>query len=325
MRSWMAARSASLRRPRPTADWFVTTTTGAPMRLISRRPSSASGRNSNSAQDLTWSGRRRLITPSRSRKTAASVIQKAIPDGGGDRVLEHEMAVLDDAVVVVLNVNADVYLMPEPAAVAADEPDRDGPSLACGVDSLQHVGRVAARADGNHEIPGIHQAADRLGEDVVVRGVVRPGGQERDVVGERRDPQPRPAFDDGGLRQVAGEVGCRGGAAAVAEEVDVPVLAVGGADGVDDSGHVGHRDAAERSSDRLDVLFEHGCLRRSSDQLAGTLSKRRRARAPTYRPAARRPRRRTASAGRPKRSVSASSSPRPMATSPDRVMAARAV
>src|SRR6266536_3384952 len=82
MCAWMSSSVPQLTRPRAMTAWLLTTTTGQPSPARRFNASRLPGRNSNSAHDLTWSARLRLMTPSRSRKMAGRSILLFMVAGG---------------------------------------------------------------------------------------------------------------------------------------------------------------------------------------------------------------------------------------------------
>src|ERR1700694_6049754 len=104
------------------------TTVRTPERFNPHSASSALGRNSNSDQDLTWSGRRRCMTPSRSTKTVR-LLKQCLPGGRGYGVLQDEVAILDHPVVAALDMDPEINQALEPAPVKADQTNRQGPQL----------------------------------------------------------------------------------------------------------------------------------------------------------------------------------------------------
>src|SRR5207302_7511912 len=153
--------------------------------------------------------------------------------GGGDGVFEHGVAVLDHAVVVAGHVDRRVHPIQHPTAAKADQPDGGGAHQPSRPDRRDHVRRVAAGADGDHDVTRVQQVGQLLGEDLLVGGVVRPGGQQGDVVGEGGDPQTGAALDDGRLGEVAGKVSGVRRAATVADDVDVTAVRVSVEDDAD--------------------------------------------------------------------------------------------
>src|SRR5207237_353011 len=118
------------------------------------------------------------------------------------------------------------------------------------------------------DVTGVEQVGQLLGKDFLVRGVVCPGGQERDVVGERCHPHAGSALDDGGLRKVTGEMGRIGRAAPVADDVDVAATGVGVEDDLDDALDGADGNLAEHRTDLVDVALQvHRHCRRPLHQL----------------------------------------------------------
>src|SRR5438445_3338779 len=260
MRQWMSRSWSGAIKPRPTAPWLVMTTTGVfiPRRSASAR--SAPGRNSNSAQLLTWSGRRRLITPSRSRKTAGTGLsaKQGLAGGDGDGVLQDRVTVLDHPVVVARNMDRGIDRLQHASTGESHQADRPRPHQARGANRRDDIWRVAAGADRDHDVTRVEHIGELLGEDPLVRGVVRPGGEQRDVIGEGGDAEPGSALDDGGLGEVAGEVARIGRAAAIADHVDVAARIVGIEDDADHALDRADRDPAQHRTDFVDVVFEYG-------------------------------------------------------------------
>src|SRR5437868_6230155 len=112
------------------------------MASVSRVP----GKNSNSRQDLTWSGLRRLMTPSRSRKTAmpssrgVTLLKQRDAGGLGDGVLQHEVAVFDHPVAVTGDVDRRVHCALKKSATEAHDAYRRGAAGLGRLDRCQDVG-----------------------------------------------------------------------------------------------------------------------------------------------------------------------------------------
>src|SRR5438067_80413 len=164
MRRWISCSRSAASKPRPTAPWFVTTTTGVPVDRSAASDESTPGRNSNSPQLLTWSGRQRLMTPSRSRKTAgvSGSVNERLARGDGDRVLEHGVTILDDAVVVAGHMDDGVGHLEHVAAAEADQADGRRAHQARRADRGDDVGRIAAGADRDHDVAAVEQVGELL-------------------------------------------------------------------------------------------------------------------------------------------------------------------
>ena len=98
------------------------------------------------------------------------------------------------------------------------------PCLAGPFDGLHDVRRVAADAQHEHEVarPGI--ILELADEDVFVGVVVAQRGDPTDVVVERQHAEALADLVAGAFAEVGGEVRGVGGAAAVAEDEDLPVF-----------------------------------------------------------------------------------------------------
>src|SRR5438132_5802949 len=271
---WIRIRPASASSPRPTAAWFVMTTTCRPEACKAARASSTPGRNSNSAQDLTWSGRRRLITPSRSRKMAPgrgtptlTLAKQGGPGRFRNGVLEDKVTVFDHAIAVAGDMNRDIDGVLERPTGETDQCNRYGAACPSQLDRGEDVRRIAAGADGHHDVIGVEEVRQLFGEDVVIGGVIGPGREQGNVVAERADAQPRPAVDDRGFGQVAGEVRCRGSTAAVANDVEMAPPAIRLQNDLDHAFDVIHRNPRQDTADFADVIFQRDGNRRTLEQL----------------------------------------------------------
>ncbi len=108
----------------------------------------------------------------------------------------------------------------EPPAGRAGERKHGRPGPPGHLGGREDVRGVAAGADRDDEVARPDERQELLGEDPVVARVVAPGGEERDVVGQRHDAEVRHAGDARPLGEVAGEVRGGRGAASVTQGED---------------------------------------------------------------------------------------------------------
>ena len=93
-------------------------------------------------------------------------------------------------------------------------------------DGRNDIGRVPRRRYRHENVPALRQVLERLAENVVEVGIVRPGGHQRHVVGQRNHAQPRPGrvalVAERALAQIVHHVRRGRRAAAVADDEDLP-------------------------------------------------------------------------------------------------------
>src|SRR5262249_17845948 len=110
----------------------------------------------------------------------------------------------------------------ELAAVAPGESDRPASDRARIFDGPQYVRRITGAADPHEQVAGMGEILELLDEHRVVGKIVGVGGECRELIGQRHDAKTRGAVEAGAFYDVAGKVGRRRGAAAVAADEDMP-------------------------------------------------------------------------------------------------------
>ena len=104
--------------------------------------------------------------------------------------------------------------------------DCERASLPSRLQTKQDIRRISAAADRQRDIAALCEVSDLLGENEIVRGVVRPSCQQGQVVGQRHHSETllRVAIHARALAQIAGEMRSQGGASAIPEDIDAPAV-----------------------------------------------------------------------------------------------------
>ena len=156
--------------------------------------------------------------------------------------------------------HGDVHQRANLAAGISSQCNRLQPQRTRHLDGAQHIGRIAAGGNGNHQITRLRQCTQLLGEDGVVSHVVGVGRHQCHVVVERQRTYTRQPWLHRVLAQVAGQVCCGGGAATIAHKQHLPTLLPRFDDGLHYAMHLIPGHAVERALHCTCVFGVHsGC------------------------------------------------------------------
>src|SRR5262250_682766 len=111
----------------------------------------------------------------------------------------------------------------ESAAVLAGEGDGEEAQLTCGLERLDEVGRLAARAHGQRHVAWASEDAQLVGEHLGKIAIVGDGGEQGRIGGQRHGRQGLPLLDDG-MEELDGNVLGIRRAPAVAHLVEASAL-----------------------------------------------------------------------------------------------------
>jgi len=148
-----------------------------------------------------------------------SVLQP-VANGGEQRMRNAQVHVLDQLHVVRRHNQAEITQVLHLAAGEPGQSNAEGIFSPSQSQGFQHIGRISARADGEHQVTGLNQVAQLFGEDVFVAGIVGPRGHHGNAVGERDDAKAAALMNPlrGALPQVASKVRGQGRTSAIPED-----------------------------------------------------------------------------------------------------------
>ena len=146
------------------------------------------------------------------------------------------------------------------------QPEHGHADLFCRFHGRDDIGRVPRGRYRHENVPALRQVFERLAENVVEVRVVRPSGHQRHVIGKRNHAQPRPGrvtlVAERALAQIVHHVRRRRGAAAIANDEDLPSLVPRVFDGTDDLIDGFERKTIQDVFQSVEVIFRKvaGCL-----------------------------------------------------------------
>jgi hypothetical protein len=153
-------------------------------------------------------------------------------------MIEGEVHVLDVLHVVAGNHNAQFGQRRQSSTGEPRQTDGHRVSLVCHRHSLENIGRIPTRADGDQDIARTNQAGHLFGKHILEITVVGPGRYQANVVGERQSPQASLPGHNGGFAKVNREVRGRRRAPAVSANVDGAIRLARGSKDLDNGGNV---------------------------------------------------------------------------------------
>src|SRR4029077_8341829 len=104
-------------------------------------------------------------------------------------------------------------------AVKTGDADVEGTRVAAHFQGFHHVQRIAAGGDGKDHVALLDHIQKLLGKNVFELKIVGPGGQKRNIIGERNGAEAGPARGDRSLAEIAGHVGSEGGASSISQKI----------------------------------------------------------------------------------------------------------
>src|SRR5581483_810347 len=117
------------------------------------------------------------------------------------------MNILDDLHVVRWNNNADIAQGLHLATLKSRKTDGSGSTTAGHLQSTNYISGTSAATDCDSHVTGLDEITQRFSENIVVRTIVCPGGENRDIIGQSNDPKPRAAATLGrSLAEVTGKM-----------------------------------------------------------------------------------------------------------------------
>ena len=122
-------------------------------------------------------------------------------------------------------------------------------------DGAYDIGRIAAAAEGHHDIARAGEVPQLLEKNDVIADIVRVGRHRRDLLAQRHDFEAFLAAVAGAFDDVAGKMVGGGGAAPVAEDEDLAVFVAGLTEGFDGLVYLGGVDRVEGGK-KLGFVFD---------------------------------------------------------------------
>lgn len=183
---------------------------------------------------------------------------KALAECRKYRVRYREVRIFDHLHVFRRNHHAEVAERFHLAALETGQTNREGSHFAGGRECVQHVGRIAAAADGKHNIIRLQKRAQLLGEDIVIAGIVCPRRYQGNIVGEGERAEAAISIDHGPFAEVAGAMRRQSGAATIAKKIDSAVLLISIPEDLYDLVDLLEGKPVQGGGNRLQVDFDSG-------------------------------------------------------------------
>jgi hypothetical protein len=150
----------------------------------------------------------------------------SIADQREESVGNTHMQIFYDLHVIRRNYDTKIAKRLHFAALKTTQAYGERASLASRLQAKQDIGRIPAAADCQRDIAALREVSDLLGENQVVRGVVRPSCEQGQIVGQRHDSEAllSIAIHARALAQIASKMGSQGCASAISEYIDAAAI-----------------------------------------------------------------------------------------------------
>ena len=124
----------------------------------------------------------------------------------GDGMLQQQVDILHLLHSVIGDYNAEMGDIFDFAAIESRKCQGGRTPQICQLQGIDHIHRITAAADADNYISRLDMVLQLLGEDVFISGIISPGGEKRQRIGQGDSPEPGLSRADSPLIQVAVEM-----------------------------------------------------------------------------------------------------------------------